>query len=100
MHRAAHVEGRPYADVEVNIYIAGVIAGWEDPLDPTEAEMKVAPEIFTQMLTHARFIWTDSTQLEQAWAAGDVGISYIYGSASRRMPFSSSLKSLFSIHSR
>jgi spermidine/putrescine-binding protein len=74
------------ADNEVNMYIAGIIGGWEDPLDPTEAEMEAAPEIFTKMLENARFIWTDSTQLEQAWAAGDVGISYIYGSASRRMP--------------
>jgi spermidine/putrescine transport system substrate-binding protein len=55
-------------------------------LDPTEAEMEAAPEIFTKMLENARFVWTDSTQLEQAWAAGDVGISYVYGSASRRMP--------------
>jgi spermidine/putrescine-binding protein len=74
------------ADIEVSIYIAGIIGGWEDPLDPTEEEMKSAPEIFTKMLENARFIWTDSTQLEQAWAGGDVGISYIYGSASRRMP--------------
>jgi spermidine/putrescine-binding protein len=74
------------SDNEVNMYIAGVIAGWEDPLDPTEKEMEAAPEIFRKMLENARFIWTDSTQLEQAWAAGDVGISYIYGSASRRMP--------------
>jgi putative spermidine/putrescine transport system substrate-binding protein/spermidine/putrescine transport system substrate-binding protein len=37
------------------------------------------------MLENARFVWTDSTQLEQAWVAGDVGISYVYGSASRRM---------------
>lgn len=74
------------ADIGVNMIIAGVIGGWADPLDPTEAEMEAAPEIFTKMLDNARFIWTDSTQLEQAWAAGDVGISYIYGSASRRMP--------------
>jgi spermidine/putrescine-binding protein len=74
------------ADVEVSLYIAGITAGWQDPLDPTEAEMETAPGIFKKMLTNARFIWTDSTQLEQAWAAGDVGISYIYGSASRRMP--------------
>ena len=74
------------ADVEVNLWIAGIIGGWEDPLDPTAAEMEAAPEIFTKMLGNARFIWTDSTQLEQAWAAGDVAISYIYGSASRRMP--------------
>jgi len=74
------------SDIGVNLIIAGVIAGWGDPLDPTEAEMEAAPEIFTKMLDNARFVWTDSTQLEQAWAAGDVGISYIYGSASRRMP--------------
>jgi spermidine/putrescine-binding protein len=74
------------SDIGVNLIIAGVIGGWADPLDPTEAEMEAAPEIFTKMLENARFVWTDSTQLEQAWAAGDVGISYVYGSASRRMP--------------
>ena len=73
------------ADIGVNLLVAGVIGGWADPLDPTEAEMAAAPEIFTKMLDNARFVWTDSTQLEQAWAAGDVGISYVYGSASRRM---------------
>ncbi len=74
------------ADIGVNMIIAGVIGDWADPVDPTEAEMQAAPEIFTKMLDNARFIWTDSTQLEQAWAAGDVGISYVFGSASRRMP--------------
>jgi len=74
------------SDIGVNLIIAGIIGGWADPLDPTEAEMEASPEIFTKMLENARFVWTDSTQLEQAWAAGDVGISYIYGSASRRMP--------------
>ena len=73
------------SDTEVNLWIAGVIGGWADPMDPTEEEMKAAPLIFEKMLTNARFIWTDSTQLEQAWSGGDVGISYIYGSASRRM---------------
>jgi spermidine/putrescine-binding protein len=48
--------------------------------------MEAAPEIFTRMLDNARFLWTDGTQLEQAWAASDVGISYVFGSASRRMP--------------
>ena len=73
------------SDIRVNMIIAGVIGGWADPLDPTEEEMEAAPEIFTRMFENARFVWTDSTQLEQAWAAGDVGISYIYGSATRRM---------------
>ena len=71
--------------IGVNIFIAGVIGGWKNPLDPTEEEMESASGIFTRMLENARFIWTDSTQLEQAWAAGDVGISYVYGSATRRM---------------
>jgi spermidine/putrescine-binding protein len=73
------------SDIRVSMMIAGILGDWADPLDPTEAEMAAAPEIFTKMLENARFIWTDSTQLEQAWAAGDVGISYIYGSATRRM---------------
>lgn len=73
------------SDIGVNLVIAGIIGGWADPLDPTEEEMAAAPGIFTKMLENARFIWTDGTQLEQAWAAGDVGISYIYGSATRRM---------------
>ncbi len=73
------------SQVSVNLLIAGVIGGWADPLDPTDAEMEAAPEIFTKMLENARFVWTDSTQLEQAWAAGDIGISYVFGSGSRRM---------------
>ena len=73
------------SDISVNLIIAGVIGDWADPLDPTEEEIATAPEIFTKMLENARFLWTDGTQMEQAWAAGDVGISYIYGSATRRM---------------
>ena len=73
------------SSIGVNIAIAGVIGGWKEPLNPTEEEMQQAPDIFSKMLDNARFVWTDSTQLEQAWAAGDVGASYVYGSASRRM---------------
>ena len=73
------------SQIGVNILVAGVIGGWAKPLDPTEAEMETAGGIFTKMLENARFVWTDNTQLEQAWVAGDVGISYVYGSASRRM---------------
>ncbi len=73
------------SSIGVNIAIAGVIGGWKEPLNPTEAEIETAPDIFSKMLETARFVWTDSTQLEQAWAAGDVGASYVYGSASRRM---------------
>ncbi len=73
------------SSIGVNIAIAGVIGGWAEPLNPTEAELATAPDIFKAMLENARFVWTDSTQLEQAWVAGEVGISYVYGSASRRM---------------
>ena len=73
------------SSLSVNHIIAGVIGGWADPLDPTDAEMETAPEIFRKMLENARFIWSDSTQLEQAWVAGDVSISYVFGSASLRM---------------
>ena len=72
------------SSLSVNHIIAGVIGGWADPLDPTEAEIETAPEIFSKMLGNARFIWSDGTQLEQAWVAGDVSISYVFGSASLR----------------
>ncbi len=61
------------SSIGVNIAIAGVIGGWKEPLNPTEAELETAPEIFQAMLENARFNWTDSTQFEQAWAAGKVG---------------------------
>jgi spermidine/putrescine-binding protein len=73
------------SQVGVSLFIAGIIGGWADPWDPTEKEMEAAPGIFTKMLENARFFWSDSTQFEQAWAAGDVGISYVFGSGSRRM---------------
>jgi putative spermidine/putrescine transport system substrate-binding protein/spermidine/putrescine transport system substrate-binding protein len=73
------------SSLSVNHIIAGIIGGWADPLDPTDAEMETAPEIFRKMLENARFIWSDGTQLEQAWVAGDVSISYVFGSASLRM---------------
>ena len=72
------------SSLSVNHIIAGIIGGWADPLDPTDAEMETAPGIFTQMLENARFIWSDGTQLEQAWVGGEVGISYVFGSASLR----------------
>ena len=72
------------SSTSVNHIIAGVIGNWADPLDPTDAEMETAPEIFTKMLENARFVWSDVTQLEQAWVAGEVGISYVFGSASLR----------------
>ena len=73
------------SSIGVSIAIAGVIGGWAEPLNPTEAELETVPGLFKAMLENARFVWTDSTQLEQAWVAGEVGISYVYGSASRRM---------------
>ena len=73
------------SSLSVNHVIAGVIGRWADPLDPTDAEMETAPDIFRKMLENARFIWSDGTQLEQAWVSGDVSISYVFGSASLRM---------------
>ena len=72
------------SSLSVNHIIAGIIGGWADPLDPTDAEMETAPELFRKMLENARFMWSDGTQLEQAWVAGDVSISYVFGSASLR----------------
>ena len=73
------------SQIGTNLTLAGVIAGWENLHDPTDAEMDAAPEVFGKILENTRFVWTDATQLEQAWAAGDVGMSYVFGSGSRRM---------------
>lgn len=42
------------SQIGINILIAGVIGGWKKPLDPTDAEMAMAPDIFTRMLENAQ----------------------------------------------
>jgi len=73
------------SQIAVNILIAGVIGGWANPNDPTDAELAMAPDLFKRMVENSRFVWDDDTQLVQAWVAGEVGISYVYGSSVKQM---------------
>ena len=73
------------SQMDVNILMTGVIGKWKEPMNPTEEEMEMAPEIFSKMLENARFIWNNSTDLNQAWAAGDVQLSYVWGGTVKTM---------------
>ncbi len=62
------------SSIGVTIAIAGVIGGWKEIFNPTDAELETTPEIFQAMLENTRFSWTDGTQIEQARAAPTLAV--------------------------
>jgi putative spermidine/putrescine transport system substrate-binding protein/spermidine/putrescine transport system substrate-binding protein len=63
---------------DVAIAVAGVIGGFTDPFDPTEEEIARLPEIWDTLLGNSRILWTDRTEVEQAFASGEVAIGYLW----------------------
>jgi spermidine/putrescine-binding protein len=51
---------------------AALIAGIEDPFSMTDAEMKKTVEVMRRIHPNIRFYWTDSTQMEQGLASGEL----------------------------
>jgi spermidine/putrescine-binding protein len=52
--------------------IAGALAGVKDLFDQTDEEMKLTGDIMKKIHPNLRFYWTDTTQVEQALAAGEL----------------------------
>ncbi len=63
---------------DVAIMVAGVIGGFSDPFNPTEDEIAQLPELWGRILGNSRMLWTDRTEVEQAFASGEVVIGYLW----------------------
>ena len=53
---------------DVAIMVAGVIGGFPDLFNPTESEIEKLPGLWRQMLDNSRILWTDRSEVEQAFA--------------------------------
>jgi len=66
---------------DVALAVAGEIAGFADLFNPTDAEAAKLPAIWKQLVKNSRFLWSDSTEIENAVANGEVAIAYLWGSS-------------------
>jgi len=66
------------AQIDEAVAVAGVIGGFADPFEPTEAEIEQLPDIWRQLVDNCRFLWGDITEYEQALAGGEIAASYIW----------------------
>lgn len=67
--------------IDVAVAVGGVIGGFADPFDPTEDEIVRLKGIWHNLLTTSRFVWSDVTEYEQAFASGEIGAAYIWTSS-------------------
>lgn len=63
---------------DVAIMVAGVIGGFSDLFNPTESEIEQLPGLWRQLLDNSRILWTDRSEVEQAFASGEVSIGYLW----------------------
>ncbi|WP_162912907.1 extracellular solute-binding protein [Rhodospirillaceae bacterium SYSU D60014] len=61
-----------FDSAETMTAIAGLLAGVEDPFNLTEEEIDRTAEIMRRIHENLRFYWTDTTQVEQALASGEL----------------------------
>ena len=61
-----------FDSAETTTGIAGLLAGVRDPFDQTDEEIARTREVLRKIHPNLRFYWTDSTQIEQALASGEL----------------------------
>ncbi|MDE0045869.1 MAG: extracellular solute-binding protein [bacterium] len=66
------------SQIDEAVVVGGVIGGFADPFVPTEDEIAQLPDIWRQLITNARFLWSTISEYEQAMASGEVAASYIW----------------------
>ncbi|MEX2650174.1 MAG: extracellular solute-binding protein [Alphaproteobacteria bacterium] len=67
--------------IDVAVAVGGVIGGLANPFDPSEDEIARLREIWRGLLQNSRFVWSDITEYEQAFASGEIGAAYIWTSS-------------------
>lgn len=70
---------------DVALAVAGEIAGFADLFNPTDAEAAKLPDLWKRLVKQSRFLWTDSTEVENAMANGEVTIAYLWGSSVKNL---------------
>jgi len=58
--------------------IAGLLHGYKDTWNQTDAQLKQTQDFLTQKKNLVRLIWSSETNMQEAFAAGDIWISYAW----------------------
>jgi spermidine/putrescine-binding protein len=61
--------------------LAGTLSGAKDPFAMTDAEIPAAKEVMKKINANVRFYWTDTTQITQALAAGEIVAAWAWNAA-------------------
>ena len=70
-----------YDSVDSMTGLGGKIAGIADPFNATDAEIDQIVEVWKKIQANIKFYWTDSSQVEQAIAAGELVASWAWNEA-------------------
>jgi spermidine/putrescine-binding protein len=70
-----------YDSVDSMTGLGGKIAGVKDPFNATDAEIDQIVEVWKKIQANMKFYWTDSSQVEQAIAAGELVASWAWNEA-------------------
>ena len=58
--------------------IAGLLHGYKDTWNQTDAQLKKTQDFLTQKKKLVRLIWSSETNMQEAFASGDIWISYAW----------------------
>lgn len=70
-----------YDSVDSMTGLGGKIAGIKDPFKPADAEIEQIVAVWKKIQANMKFYWTDSSQVEQAIAAGELVASWAWNEA-------------------
>lgn len=66
--------------IDTAVAVGGIIAGYENIFDPSEADMAKLREVWEQAIALSRFLWSSGTEIGQAVATGEVVATYMWTS--------------------
>jgi spermidine/putrescine-binding protein len=70
-----------YDSVDSMTGLAGKIAGIKDPFHPSDDDIEQIVEVWKKIHANMKFYWTDSSQVEQAIASGELVASWAWNEA-------------------
>ena len=70
-----------YDAVDGAVIVAALVAGVENPFDPTDEEIERVRELLREQRDVLRFYWTDQSAVEQGLASGELVAAYAWNSS-------------------